>query len=63
MEELKSHKFFDGICWETLRSEAVPGFIPRPLSPPDDELDWDLKSLAEAVPTHYQYIVNVDAQT
>lgn len=63
MEELKSHKFFDGICWDTLRTESVPDFTPRQPSPPDDELDWDLKSLAEAIPMQYQYIVNVDAQT
>ncbi|GFR45067.1 hypothetical protein Agub_g6441 [Astrephomene gubernaculifera] len=48
LSELKSHPFFAGIDWATLRSQPAPDYLPPP--PPgcggeEEGLDWELTSL------------------
>lgn len=57
LSELKSHPFFQGIKWSNVRQCEAPDFIQRPKANPDDEaLDWDLRSLDEALPVKYEYV-------
>ncbi|GMH40086.1 hypothetical protein BSKO_07990 [Bryopsis sp. KO-2023] len=59
LEELKKHEFFSGIEWEKVRSGKAPGFIRRPEhNPEEDDLDWDLKTLANALPVQYDFVPN-----
>jgi 3-phosphoinositide dependent protein kinase-1 len=55
LEELKAHPFFDGIDWAALRCQPAPDFIAEPsldpaLSSANSSFDWELQSLASALP-------------
>eukprot|EP00803_Ostreobium_quekettii_P011462 evm.model.scf_1044.2 EVM.evm.TU.scf_1044.2 scf_1044:27425-30971(+) len=58
--EVKAHPFFEGIQWCSLREAKAPEYRPRPRADPEEEgLDWDLKSMVEAVPVTYEYVPSV----
>lgn len=53
---MKEHPFFEGINWQGLRDGPAPEFA-RPQQEPDVDsvgLDWEMSSLAAALPVAYQ---------
>lgn len=55
LAELRAHPFFEGVPWDSLRSQEAPEWVQDPmldsLSSANSSFDWELQSLASALPS------------
>ncbi|KAL4439495.1 hypothetical protein ABPG77_008824 [Micractinium sp. CCAP 211/92] len=54
LADLRAHPFFEGVAWDSLRSQEAPEWAQEPqldtLSSANSSFDWELQSLASALP-------------